>query len=127
VKLAGLSEFVDSAAALRAFQKAYGFTLKPDQLLVLSGGDTSATIKAEAEQTDGVVYGTDGGIGAAGHVVLDDDKGVQPVYAPTPIIRAGGQFLLPNLSTSRGALQSGVKVRRRLTPITMFREWQNPR
>jgi osmoprotectant transport system substrate-binding protein len=60
-------------------------------LLVLSGGDTSATIKAAAEQTDGVdaamVYGTDGAIAAAGLVVLDDDKGVQPVYAPTPIIR----------------------------------------
>jgi osmoprotectant transport system substrate-binding protein len=91
VKLAGSSEFVNSAAALPAFQTAYGFTLKPDQLLVLSGGDTSATIKAAAEQTDGVnaamVYGTDGGIGAAGLVVLDDDKGVQPVYAPAPIIR----------------------------------------
>ena len=91
VKLAGSSEFVNSAAALPAFQKAYGFTLKPDQLLVLSGGDTSATIKAAAEQTDGVnaamVYGTDGAIGAAGLVVLDDDKAVQPVYAPTPIIR----------------------------------------
>jgi osmoprotectant transport system substrate-binding protein len=91
VKLAGSSEFVNSAAALPAFQKAYGFTLKPDQLLVLSGGDTSATIKAAAEQTDGVntamVYGTDGGISAAGLVVLDDDKGVQPVYAPAPIIR----------------------------------------
>jgi osmoprotectant transport system substrate-binding protein len=91
VKLAGSSEFVNSAAALPAFQSAYRFTLKPDQLLVLSGGDTSATIKAAAEQTDGVnaamVYGTDGGIGAAGLVVLDDDKGVQPVYAPAPIIR----------------------------------------
>ncbi|MBV8472876.1 MAG: ABC transporter substrate-binding protein [Hyphomicrobiales bacterium] len=91
VKLAASSEFVNSAAALPAFQKTYGFTLKPDQLLVLSGGDTSATIKAAAEQTDGVnaamVYGTDGGIAAAGLVVLDDDKNVQPVYAPTPIIR----------------------------------------
>jgi osmoprotectant transport system substrate-binding protein len=91
VKLAGSSEFVNSAAALPAFQTAYGFTLKPDQLLVLSGGDTSATIKAAAEQTDGVnaamVYGTDGAIGPAGLVVLNDDKGVQPVYAPTPIVR----------------------------------------
>ena len=91
VKLAGSSEFVNSAAALPAFQKTYGFTLKPDQILSLSGGDTSATIKAAADQTDRVnaamVYGTDGGIAAADLVVLDDDKGVQPVYAPTPIIR----------------------------------------
>jgi osmoprotectant transport system substrate-binding protein len=44
VKLAGSAEFVESAAALPAFQKAYGFTLKADQLLVLSGGDTAATV-----------------------------------------------------------------------------------
>ena len=91
VKLAASSEFVNSAAALPAFQKTYGFTLKPDQILNLSGGDTSATIKAAADQTDGVdaamVYGTDGGIAAADLVVLDDDKGVQPVYAPTAIVR----------------------------------------
>ncbi|WP_336801415.1 glycine betaine ABC transporter substrate-binding protein OsmF [Kaistia sp. MMO-174] len=91
VKLAGSAEFVNSAAALPAFQTAYGFSLKPEQLLVLSGGDTSATIKAAAEQTDGVnaamVYGTDSAIQAAGLVVLDDDKSVQPVYAPAPIIR----------------------------------------
>ncbi|MCX5580686.1 ABC transporter substrate-binding protein [Kaistia terrae] len=91
VKLAGSAEFVNSAAALPAFQTAYGFALKPEQLLVLSGGDTSATIKAAAEQTDGVnaamVYGTDGAIQAAGLIVLDDDKSVQPVYQPAPIVR----------------------------------------
>ena len=91
VKLAGSAEFVNSAAALPAFQSTYGFKLSPEQLLILSGGDTSATIKAAAEQTDGVnaamVYGTDGAIAAAGLVVLDDDKNVQPVYAPAPLIR----------------------------------------
>ena len=91
VKLAGSAEFVNSAAALPAFQAAYGFKLSPEQLLILSGGDTSATIKAAAEQTDGVntamVYGTDGAISAADLVVLDDDKNVQPVYAPSPVIR----------------------------------------
>ena len=34
-----------------------------------------------------MVYGTDGGIAASGLVVLEDDKSVQPVYAPAPIIR----------------------------------------
>lgn len=91
VKLAASSEFVNSPGAMPAFQKTYGFVLKPDQILSLSGGDTAATIKAAADGTDGVnaamVYGTDGGIAAADLVVLDDDKGVQPVYAPTPIIR----------------------------------------
>ncbi len=91
IVLAASAEFVNSAAALPAFQAAYGFKMKPEQLIVLSGGDTAATIKAAAEQTNGtnaaMVYGTDGGIAPSGLVVLTDDKGVQPVYAPAPIIR----------------------------------------
>ncbi|TCL72293.1 ABC transporter substrate-binding protein [Rhizobium sp. BK251] len=90
-KLAASSEFVNSAGALPAFQTTYGFQLKPDQMVVLSGGDTAATIKAAADQTNGVntamVYGTDGAIDAAELVVMEDDKGVQQVYAPTPIVR----------------------------------------
>jgi osmoprotectant transport system substrate-binding protein len=92
VKLAGSAEFVESPAALPAFQTAYGFKLTADQLLVLSGGDTAATEKAAAEQTSGVnaamAYGTDGQIAALGLVVLADTKGVQPVYEPAPTIRA---------------------------------------
>ena len=91
VKLAGSTEFVTSLAALPAFQTTYGFTLKPDQLVQLSGGDTAATIAAAAQQTSGVnaamVYGTDGGIEPAGLVVMADDKGVQPVYQPAPVVR----------------------------------------
>lgn len=91
VVLAASSEFVNSAAALPAFQTTYGFTMKPDQLITLSGGDTAATIAAAANQTNGtnaaMVYGTDGGIAPSGLVVLEDDKGVQPVYQPAPIIR----------------------------------------
>ena len=92
VKLAGSAEFVESPAALPEFQKAYGFTLTADQLLVLSGGDTSATEKAAAEQTSGVnaamAYGTDGQLAALSLVVMTDTKGVQPVYEPAPVIRA---------------------------------------
>ncbi|ESW83710.1 ABC transporter [Mesorhizobium sp. LSJC285A00] len=91
VVLAASAEFVNSAAALPAFQTTYGFTLKPEQLITLSGGDTAATIGAAANQTNGanaaMVYGTDGGIAPSGLVVLADDKGVQPVYQPAPIIR----------------------------------------
>src|SRR5690606_27764085 len=65
--------------------------LTSDQLITLSGGDTAATIAAAAQQTNGVnaamVYGTDGGIAPSGLSVLEDDKGVQPVYEPAPIIR----------------------------------------
>ncbi|MDJ1159135.1 ABC transporter substrate-binding protein [Chelatococcus sp. SYSU_G07232] len=92
VKLAGSAEFVESAAALPAFQKAYGFKLTSDQLLVLSGGDTAATIKAAAEGTSGVnaamAYGTDGALAAVGLVVMEDTKGAQVVYEPAPLVRA---------------------------------------
>ncbi|MDT1062122.1 ABC transporter substrate-binding protein [Paracoccus sp. CPCC 101403] len=92
IKLAASTEFVTSPAALPAFQTTYGFTLKPEQLVQLAGGDTAATIAAAAQQTSGVnaamVYGTDGAIAEAGLLVMEDDKAVQPVYEPAPIIRA---------------------------------------
>ncbi|SEM38439.1 osmoprotectant transport system substrate-binding protein [Luteibacter sp. UNCMF331Sha3.1] len=91
VLLAGSAEFVESDAALPAFQTAYGFTLRGDQLLVLAGGDTSATIKAAAEGISGVnasmVYSTDGAIAMTGLVVLDDPKHVEMVYQPAPVVR----------------------------------------
>ncbi|WP_436799467.1 glycine betaine ABC transporter substrate-binding protein OsmF [Rhizobium oryzicola] len=103
VKLAASAEFVNSAAALPAFQKAYSFTMKPEQLITLSGGDTAATIAAAANQTSGanaaMVYGTDGGIAPSGLVVMDDDKGVQPVYQPAPIIREEVLKKYPNIET----------------------------
>ena len=90
-KFAASAEFVESAQALPAFQEAYGFALSDDQLLVLSGGNTAATMRAAAQQTSGVngamTYGTDGGLSALGLVVLEDTKGVQPVYQPAPVVR----------------------------------------
>lgn len=90
-KLAASAEFIERSDALPAFQTAYGFKLGQDQLLTLAGGDTAATIKAAAESTSGVnaamAYGTDGPVAALGLVILDDPKGIQPVYAPAPLIR----------------------------------------
>ncbi|MEO7953212.1 MAG: ABC transporter substrate-binding protein [Polaromonas sp.] len=91
-KLAASAEFIERSDALPAFQTAYGFKLDNSQLLTLAGGDTTATIKAAAEQTSGVnaamAYGTDGALAALGLVVLQDPKGIQPIYAPAPIVRA---------------------------------------
>jgi osmoprotectant transport system substrate-binding protein len=90
VVLACSAEFAN-AGTLRSLEKTYGFKMHPNQLIVLAGGETSATIGAAAAQTNGtntaMVYGTDGGIVAANLVVLEDDKHDQPVYAPVPIIR----------------------------------------
>lgn len=107
-KLAASAEFIERPDALPAFQTAYGFKLKQDQLLTLAGGDTTVTIKAAAEQTSGVnaamAYGTDGPVAALGLVVLDDTKGVQPIYAPAPIIRAE-------------VLEKNPKIRDLLAPV----------
>nr|WP_027947450.1 ABC transporter substrate-binding protein [Halomonas anticariensis] len=90
-KFAASAEFVESPSALPAFQEAYGFELSSDQLVVLSGGNTAATMRAAAQQTDGVngamTYGTDGGLNALDLVVLEDTLGVQPVYQPAPVVR----------------------------------------
>jgi osmoprotectant transport system substrate-binding protein len=91
-KFAASAEFVESASALPAFQEAYGFKLESDQLLVLSGGNTAATLRAAALNDNNVngamTYGTDGGLNALGLRVLEDTAGVQPVYQPAPIVRA---------------------------------------
>lgn len=90
-KLAASAEFVESAAALPAFEKTYGFRLRSEQLLTLSGGNTAATLRAAAEGTSGVnaamAYGTDGELAALGLTALCDDKGAQIVYAPAAVVR----------------------------------------
>ncbi|SFU88312.1 osmoprotectant transport system substrate-binding protein [Halomonas korlensis] len=107
-KLAASAEFVESEQALPAFQQAYGFELSEDQLLVLSGGNTAATMRAAAQQTSGVnaamTYGTDGGIGALGLIVLEDTKGVQPVYQPAPVVRQSVLDTYPQIETLLGPL-----------------------
>ena len=90
-KLAASAEFIERPDALPAFEKAYGFKLDQNQLLSLAGGDTAVTIKAAAQQTSGVnaamAYGTDGPVAALGLKTLSDPKGVQPIYAPAPVVR----------------------------------------
>lgn len=90
-KLAASAEFIERADALPAFEKDYDFTLNQNQLLSLAGGDTAVTIKAAAQQTSGVnaamAYGTDGPVAALGLQTLSDPKGVQPIYAPAPVVR----------------------------------------
>src|SRR5271166_2407438 len=91
IKLAASAEFVESPSALPAFEATYGFRLSDAQLLTLSGGNTSATLRAAAEGMSGVnaamAYGTDGALAALGLVALADDKGAQVVYAPAPVVR----------------------------------------
>ncbi|MFO7877258.1 MAG: ABC transporter substrate-binding protein [Desulfovermiculus sp.] len=91
VKLAACEEFVTRQDALPAFQKAYGFTIEDSEMVVFSGCNTAQTEKAAARGTSGVntamAFGTDGALSALGLTLLEDVKGVQPVYAPTPVVR----------------------------------------
>ena len=102
-KLAASAEFVERSDALPAFQTAYSFKLKPEQILTLAGGDTAVTIKAAAEKTSGVnaamAYGTDGAVAALGLVIMEDPKGVQPIYAPAPLIREEALKKNPKIAT----------------------------
>jgi osmoprotectant transport system substrate-binding protein len=90
IVLACSAEFAN-AGTLRSLEKAYGFVLRSDQLIVLAGGETSATISAAAAQTNGtnvaMVYGTDGNVIAANLQILEDDQHTEPVYAPVPMVR----------------------------------------
>ena len=90
VVLACSAEFAN-AGALRSLERTYEFRLRSEQLIVLAGGETAATIAAAAAGTSGtntaMVYGTDGGIVAAKLRMLEDDRHDQPIYAPVPIIR----------------------------------------
>lgn len=92
IRLAASAEFVESAAALPAFEKVYAFTLPRERIVVLPGGDTAVTMRAAAQSISGVnaamVYGTDGAISALDLVVMADPKGAQVVYEPAPVVRA---------------------------------------
>ncbi|MGM0645545.1 MAG: glycine betaine ABC transporter substrate-binding protein OsmF [Thermodesulfobacteriota bacterium] len=91
IKLAACEEFVTREDALPAFEQAYDFSLSEDKMVVFSGCNTAQTEKAAARGTSGVntamAFGTDGSLSALDLRVLEDTKGVQPVYAPTPVVR----------------------------------------
>ena len=101
VKLAASAEFVESAAGLPAFETLYGFRLAARQLLVLSGGETSATMKAAADGISGVnaamAYATDGALKALDLHALEDTRRAEPVYAPAPVVREAALANYPKI------------------------------
>jgi osmoprotectant transport system substrate-binding protein len=103
VKVIGSQEFFTSAAAMPAFEAAYGFKLKSSQIVALATGDTAVTEKTAAQGTSGVnaamAYGTDGTIAALDLVVLSDPKGAQPIYQPAPTVRKAIADKYPEIAT----------------------------
>ncbi len=106
VKLAASEEFVNSPAALPAFQQVYGFSLTQSQLVTFAGGDSGQTEQAVAQGIDGVnagmAFATDGELSALGLVILEDPKNAQPVYEPAPIVRGEVFTRYPELATILG-------------------------
>ena len=114
VMLACSAEFAN-AGTLRSLERTYGFTLRSDQMIVLAGGETSATIGAAAARTNGtntaMVYGTDGGIAAADLLLLEDDRHDQPIYAPVPMIREAVLRQYPQIATIVKPLMESLHAR----------------
>ncbi len=114
LKLAASAEFVESAAGLPAFEAAYGFHLRATQLLVLSGGETSATIKAAASNISGVdaamAYATDGALAALAMRALADDAHAQPVYAPAPVVRGATLRVYPAIAGLLAPVFAGLDL-----------------
>jgi osmoprotectant transport system substrate-binding protein len=92
LRLAASSEFVDSPAALPAFQRTYNFKLAREQIQLKPGGESLETMHAAVESEQGVncamVYGTDGTVEMSGLVLMADSKGAQIAYQPSAVIRA---------------------------------------
>jgi osmoprotectant transport system substrate-binding protein len=90
VKLICAQVYADNPLGLLGLEAAYGFKLKPAQLILLSTGNTAEMLKALSEGLNGVnvseVYGTDGGLDRMDLVVLSDPKSIPPVYLPAPVI-----------------------------------------
>ena len=102
-KIVGSQEFFSSAAAMPAFEKAYGFKLKPNQIVALATGDTAVTEKALANGTNGVdaamAYGTDGTLSALDLVIMSDPLAAQPVYQPAPTLTKAVADKYPEIAT----------------------------
>jgi osmoprotectant transport system substrate-binding protein len=103
VKIVGSQEFFTSAAAMPAFEKAYGFTLSKSQIVALATGDTAVTEKAASQGTSGanaaMAYGTDGTIAALDLVVLSDPLAAQPIYQPAPTAAKAIMAKYPEIAT----------------------------
>lgn len=102
IVLVGSQEFVDRDDALGAFESTYGFELNDDQLVILAGGNTTQTLAATAQGTNGVnagmSYGTDGALTALGLIALNDTEGAVAVYQPAPVLRGETFALYPEIA-----------------------------
>lgn len=87
VKLMCYDYFSTLSTGLPGLEEAYGFKLTDDQVII-NGGNPEQML---GEATDGVnvahIFTSSGLIPAYDLVVLEDPKGICPMYSPAPIIR----------------------------------------
>ena len=82
-RVAGVLEIVACTPADKNGQ------VNPFLLYALDLAGTNEIYKIGGIQAIGAMaYGTDGALAALGLVIMEDPKGIQPIYAPAPIIRA---------------------------------------
>lgn len=116
LKLAASAEFVESPAALPAFERAYGFAMPRRRVVVLPGGETAATLRAAAQNVSGVnasmVYGTDGALAVLDLVVMEDTRRAQAVYEPAPVVRAAVLERYPAIAPVLSRVFSGLSMER---------------
>jgi osmoprotectant transport system substrate-binding protein len=102
VKLIAAQSWIDNPLGLLSYEEAYGFTLRDDQLIALSTGNTAEMLSALARGTDGVnfslAYGTDGQLNELDLVIITDTKDIPPVYEPTPVFRAATLEAYPQIA-----------------------------
>ncbi len=83
--------FAEKESGLVGLEKAYGFKLQPNQLIILPHGNTAETLKALSNGTDGVnvglAYATDGSLADLNLIILEDPKSIPPVYEPSALVR----------------------------------------
>ena len=114
VRLAASAEFVQSPAALPAFETTYGFKLRDEQLLVLAGGETSAMLRAAAEGISSInaamAYTTDGAIDALSLAVMQDTEAAQIAFEPAPVIRQEALAQYPDVPAILAPVFSSLDV-----------------
>lgn len=116
LKLAASAEFVESPAALPAFESAYGFAMPRRRVVALPGGETAATLRAAAQGVSGVnasmAYGTDGALAVLDFAVMEDTRGAQAVYEPAPVARAAVLERYPGVAPALSRAFAGLSLER---------------
>jgi len=91
VKLLSSPDFIADKTALPAFEQAYGFVLEPDQLVVIPNFNFvymwTQVASPDNDINAAMAYTTGGNPEEYKVVLLDDDKGSQAEFHPSPIVR----------------------------------------